>query len=308
MSILIAMTYYYVTIQYVSKNTGLLESVGGYNMSQDSVRQQLVEPFLNGVPFVFLGKVIDPKLVEEVCIYETSKKVQDILSEQRRRRSTPFYEDHSGSVDDILEQISGGEIGRHVTSRFITSLQKIHERKKPSKKSKDVFIVHGKDHKPMKELKVMLKELGLNPIVLHEQPSGSRTIVEKLEKFSDVGYAFVILTPDDVGCLKERYLRLYNVCLSKEGERKNKRKENMEFFFRNMIEMLINRARQNVILEFGFFMGMLGRDRVCCLHRGGVELPSDMHGIVYIPFKESVNEVRNKIIKELKEAGYEMSL
>jgi len=53
-------------------------------------------------------------------------------------------------------------------------------------------------------------------------------------------------------------------------------------------------------------MGLLGRDRVCCLYKGNVELPSGMHGIVYIPFKESINECRDKIIKELKEAGYEI--
>jgi predicted nucleotide-binding protein len=68
------------------------------------------------------------------------------------------------------------------------------------------------------------------------------------------------------------------------------------------------RARQNVILEFGYFIGKLGRDRVCCLYRGDVELPSDMQGIVYIPFKNSVNEVRDKIIRELKEANYEIKM
>jgi len=128
----------------------------------------------------------------------------------------------------------------------------------------------------------MLYDFGLNPIVLHEQPSGSRTIVEKLEKYSDVGYALVILTPDDVGgpSKDRRILRV-------EGK---------------------ERARQNVILEFGYFMGLLGRDRVCCLYKGDVELPSDMHGIVYIPFKDSVEEVRNKIIKELKAAGFEIKM
>lgn len=172
--------------------------------------------------------------------------------------------------------------------------------------SKNIFIVHGKDRKSVKELKLMLKELGLKPIVLHEQPSGSRTIVEKLEKYSKVGYAFVILTPDDVGCLKERYLNLYNVSLSERDESENERKEKAEFFFHNVPEMLINRARQNVILEFGFFMGILGRDRVCCLYNEGVVLPSDMHGIMYVPFKKSISEVRLMIIKELKEAGYEI--
>ena len=61
-----------------------------------------------------------------------------------------------------------------------------------------------------------------------------------------------------------------------------------------------------MILEFGYFIGKLGRDRVCCLYKGDVELPSDMHGIVYIPFKDSVEEARDMIIKELREAGYEI--
>jgi len=179
----------------------------------------------------------------------------------------------------------------------------------PDFSNKNVFIVHGRNHKPMKELKAMLKEFGLNPIVLYEQPSGSRTIVEKLEKYSDVGYAFVILTGDDVGCL--------------EIEAKKMKKEIEAPLFKRpviitqpqidrLFERLKPRARQNVILEFGYFIGKLdregmhGRDRVSCLLKGDIERPSDMHGIVYIPFKESVNEVRDKIVKELKAAGYEI--
>jgi predicted nucleotide-binding protein len=130
-----------------------------------------------------------------------------------------------------------------------------------------------------------LAGLGLNPIVLHEKPSGSRTIVEKLEKYSDVGYAFVILTPDDRG-----------------GFFKGK----VPVLGSNLLEDTHFRARQNVILELGYFMGKLGRNKVCCLHTGDVELPSDMHGIVYIPFKKSANEARDMIIKELRAAGYEI--
>ena len=167
--------------------------------------------------------------------------------------------------------------------------ERTHE-KRIAQSSSKVFIVHGKDHKPLKELGAMLIEFGLNPIVLHEKASGSRTIVEKLEKYSDVGYAFVILTSDDVGGSKHKYDRY----LSKIDI--------------HAIEDLCERARQNVILEFGYFIGKLGRDRVCCLHKGKVELPSDMHGIVYICFKESVSEVRDKIIKELKAAGYEVEI
>jgi len=286
---MITMPYYYVKIMYFSKNTGFLESIGGYNMSEEGVRQLVVEHFLNDVPFVFLGKVIDPKLVEEIHIYETGKKIEDILFEQRRKRSTRFgsviYENLSGSVDEVLEGICEGEIGKDVTSQFITSLPKVSERKRVLKKlGRNVFIVHGRDIEPVKELKAMLNEIGLNPIVLHEQPSGSRTIVEKLERYSDVGYAFVILSPDDLA-LPDTLPIIPPLP--------------PELPFKH-------RARQNVVLEFGYFMGLLGRDRVCCLYKGDVELPSDMHGIVYIPFKESVEECRHKIIKELKAAGYEI--
>jgi len=181
-------------------------------------------------------------------------------------------------------------------------------KKRTASLSNKVFIVHGRNHDPMEELEILLENLGLDPVVLHKQPSGSRTIVEKLEKYSDVGYAFVILTPDDTGISRtdETYVTLT---------------QNLEKFpppaygridYRPMIaklrETLLLRARQNVILEFGYFMGLLGRDRVCCLYKGDVELPSDMHGIVYIPFKESVNEVRDKIVKELKAASYRLKI
>jgi len=232
---------------------------------------------------------------------------------------------------------------RESVYRLIESKKTLEKRIAPL--SKNVFLVHGRDHKPTEELKTMLTGFGLKPIVLHEQPSGSRTIVEKLEKYSDVGYAFVILTPDDIGALdrdtmkkidriiKETISVAQNVWhmkakpphigtstriagdlsdgisrttsemnrISPEHIEKTRRK------LRTLRSSFGYRARQNVVLEFGYFIGLLDRDRVCCLYKG-VVLPSDMSGIVYIPFKESVNEVRDKIVKELKAAGYEIKI
>jgi predicted nucleotide-binding protein len=189
--------------------------------------------------------------------------------------------------------------------------------KKTKHISRNIFIVHGRDHKPMEELKTMLYEFSLNPIVLHEQPSGSRTIVEQLERYSDVGYAFVILTPDDAGIdtysdeIRDRFdnvrtkLDVITSAIDR-GETQIER-DQITDLIQSMAKFIVSsnpRSRQNVILEFGYFIGLLGRDRVCCLHKGNVELPSDMHGIVYIPFKESVREVKEMIIKELEGAGY----
>lgn len=284
------MTYFHVIIGLKSRpHEGTFE----VNLLEQDLVNNIVKPYNKGEDFKCGDSVVSLDDISYIKITESEESFHlhtYFVSPQS------YFADHWQAINRM----------KNVTDKFIKTFPQ--RKKEPTEEtvtiSKNVFIVHGRDHKPMKELKAMLQGFGLNPIVLHEQPSGSRTIVEKLEKYSDVGYAFVILTPDDVGCSKDRYLQLYNVCLSKKGESEGKRKENMDFFFKNMIQMLINRARHNVVLEFGYFIGRLGRDRVCCLHKGSVELPSDMHGIVYIPFGESVNEVKENIIKELEEAGY----
>jgi len=187
------------------------------------------------------------------------------------------------------------------------------EQGKSPPRSNRVFIVHGRDYESVKDLQAMLIEFGLIPIVLHEQPSRGRTVVEKLEDYSDVGYAFAILTPDDQGISEEEVAKLLSNAVGKE----NPNAEDVKYFFKNnrteavftfskLFSLFRLRARQNVVMEFGYFWGLLGRDRVCCLYKGDVELPSDMHGIVYVPFKHSVNETRSIIVKELKAAGYEI--
>lgn len=161
--------------------------------------------------------------------------------------------------------------------------------KKSSGPSKEVFISHGKDLKPLDELKNILTEIGLTPIVLSELPSGGKTVMEKLEAYSNVGYAFVILTPDDLGGFVE------------SGSKWSRPQR-----LRQFLKTAQTRTRQNVILEFGFFVGKLGRERVTCLLKKPVEQPSDMQGIVYLSFKESLFEIKDDIVKELRAAGYEI--
>jgi predicted nucleotide-binding protein len=288
------MPYYHITVSYVSKVTGLLERVALYDLSEKALRKLLVEPYMNGKPFLLAGRPIDPFYVDEIHIYETKTSAKHIFAKAQAK----LYS-HVRSVNEVVSEIFRGKIGRYVTHKFVTSAPQVQRKTKTKKLGKDIFIVHGRDHKPMKELKVMLWKFGLNPIVLHEQPSGSRTIVEKLEKYSDVGYAFIILTPDDIGISTNEIptkKALMTITIA-TGEDQNKPSE-----------FLKPRARQNVVLEFGYFIGKLGRDRVCCLYKGDIELPSDMHGIVYIPFKKSVKECKDKIIKELKAVGYKIQV
>jgi predicted nucleotide-binding protein len=143
-----------------------------------------------------------------------------------------------------------------------------------------VFVVHGRDELAKTSLEVFLHEIGLEPIVLHRQADEGMTIIEKFEKHSDVGYAFILLTPDEVAYLVTED--------SKADSERNK-----EF-----------RARPNVIFEFGYFVGKLGRSRVCCLYTGKVTLPSDVSGMIYKRYDKTIEEAAYSIIKDLKASGY----
>jgi len=138
-----------------------------------------------------------------------------------------------------------------------------------------VFIVHGRDSSAEYQLKDLLRDWGLEPIILHEQPNRGRAIIEKFEEHSaGVGCAIVLLTPDDEG----RQV--------KTSDWKP-------------------RARQNVVFELGYFFAQLGRDKVICLYRSNVELPSDVSGIIYIPFDEDLKrEVYSALRRELKAIGF----
>ena len=147
-------------------------------------------------------------------------------------------------------------------------------------RTKKVFVVHGRDEVAKTNLEVFLHEIGLEPVVLHRQADEGMTIIEKFEKHSNVGYAFILLTPDEVAYLA-----------SEEAKPDVDRRK--EF-----------RARPNVIFEFGYFVGKLGRSRVCCLYAGDVTLPSDVSGMIYKRYDKSIEDVGYSIIKDLKASGY----
>lgn len=136
-----------------------------------------------------------------------------------------------------------------------------------------VFIVHGHDEARKHELFRVLHDItGTKPIILHEQPSGGRGILEKLEAYAaSAGFAVALLTADDLGRAKDA---------NDEAPR----------------------ARQNVVLEAGYFAGRLGRARVVLLYETGVELPSDLDGIVYVPL-DPAGAWKMKLAHELASEG-----
>jgi predicted nucleotide-binding protein len=136
-----------------------------------------------------------------------------------------------------------------------------------------IFVVHGHDEEMKQSVARFIERLGLEVIILSERPNGGRTIIEKFEHNSDVGFVIVLLSPDDEG--------------GKKGEETSPR------------------ARQNVILELGYFIGKLGRNRVCALKRHDVDIPSDILGVVYETYDAS-GGWKFSLIRELREAGYKI--
>ena len=142
----------------------------------------------------------------------------------------------------------------------------------------EVFIVHGHDDEAKETVARFVENFGIEATILHEQANKGQTIPEKFEEHaSEAGFAIILLTPDDVGASKDK------------------------------IKDLKPRARQNVVLELGYFWGRLGRGRVCVLHKGGVELPSDMQGLLYVPMN-SPDEWQLPLAREMKQAGLPIDL
>jgi len=140
-------------------------------------------------------------------------------------------------------------------------------------KSDKVFIVHGHNNEIKLAVTSLISQLGLTPIILHEQPNKGRTIIEKFEKLSeDVSFAVVLLSADD---------------MMQDGR---------------------YRARQNVILELGFFIAKLGRENVVALYDTAteIEIPSDITGVLYEPYDNPNGVWRFEVVQELKAAGFDV--
>lgn len=148
-------------------------------------------------------------------------------------------------------------------------------RENTQKTTNEIFIVHGRDEGAKNIVARFLEKLNLQPVILAEMPAKGRTIIEKFEHHAQVGYAIVLLTPDDAGSL--------------QGDENDPKP----------------RARQNVIFELGFFIGRLGRERVCALTKGDVEIPSDYAGIEYIPFNNS-DGWKIGLFRELRSGGFDI--
>lgn len=207
------------------------------------------------------------------------KELENILFHPDTFFNKPTQEDYRDQLN------SGKKYFKNLIKVMIEELE-LKETKNISKEkennsminNKKVFIVHGHNNEMKITVARFIDKLGLEAVILHELPNKGRTIIEKFSDHSDVGFAIVLLSADDYG-----YKKLEN-----DSDKKF-------------------RARQNVVLELGYFMGKLGRDRTLPLYESttNIELPSDYDGVLYVPYNSS-NSWHNDIIRELKAAGYDI--
>ncbi len=135
-----------------------------------------------------------------------------------------------------------------------------------------VFIVYGHDELAKLDMSEFITSLGLEPIILHMQASSGRTIIEKIEHYSNVGFGIVLYTPCDVGAKRGDLTGRY-------------------------------RARQNVVFEHGFLMGKLGRPRVAAVVKGEVETPNDISGVVYVTM-DKLSNWKEELKNEMRSVDY----
>ena len=256
------------------------------DLSKDQLIERFLIPYEKGLPIIINGKTIPSNDIERVKISKSKEPTDKIIPqiEYEDRNSNvifvggPSYKWRAASrAEDITDELILGPPGFKAEGSKNMELNEKTQKISTNK----VFIVHGRDNALKNDIERFLNEVGLQPIVLHRQPDEGLTIIEKFEKHSDVTFALILLTPDDVGCLSTQ--------LEKAVEVKS-------------FEL---RARQNVVFEFGYFIGKLGRSRVCCVYKEGVTLPSDLSGLLYKKVLDDVDEIAYGLIREMKNAGLE---
>jgi predicted nucleotide-binding protein len=193
----------------------------------------------------------------------------------------PFINPSKQLSQKCLDSWSNGKKKyKSLLERIIKEQEVVDEKsqieKITTKKSNEIFIVHGQDRNIKIEIDSLLRKIGLVPVFLYEQPNRNKTIIEKFIEHSDVQFAIILFTPDDKGCkVKQRN------------------------------PQLMKRPRQNVIFEMGYFIGKLSRENVCVVYKEtkDFELLSDLSGCLYIKF-DKTGKWKQSIVKELQTAGY----
>ncbi len=206
----------------------------------------------------------------DFCIQEVKTWYTKNISEIYNNQFVYHKDVHSDNIkklDSILSDIQNNK------EEYILQFgYKTVEIKNKDTDYRKIFIVHGRDDLSKVEVARYLEKLSIEPIILHEQVNSGDTIIEKIERYSNVQFGIILYTPCDKGSL----------CSSSDWK---------------------YRARQNVVFEHGYLMGKIGRKNVCALVKGDIETPNDISGVVYIQMDDKGAWIL-ELARELKNAGF----
>ena len=214
----------------------------------------------------------DPKKLQTFCAgLEKWVKQYPLAKGASYQKSIQEIKSKATPTASYHYRASTGDGYSKLLTRFRALAQKI------DKENRNVFVVHGRDHAIRNEVQQVLHSLSIPSIVLDKEGDAGQTIIEKFEKAAaQCEYALVICSPDDEGRLKPKVRKL-----TTEGLRP--------------------RARQNVVLELGYFLAKLTRKNVFQLHTADVDMPSDMQGVIY---QHGSSNWKHKLVRELRDSGF----
>jgi len=249
--------------EYVKSNRGYI-SLGTNHESGDATDTLAI--YLNGIPENHEVEDLITDIISKFIEWTKDKtEFSDILQSMKIAK---FKDKNIKIIKESINIFNKRDFPNKVVKQIKPT--KTTTKKEPNQI--DIFIVHGHNDEIKHRVARVIEKLNLNPIILNEQSNEGLTIIEKFEKYSNVSFAIILLTFDDYG-------------KSKSSDKHNKR------------------ARQNVILELGYFIAKLGRKNILPLYENGVELPSDISGVLYTKIDESENW-KFRLVKELKTAGF----
>ncbi|MBU4220826.1 MAG: nucleotide-binding protein [Euryarchaeota archaeon] len=248
------------------------------DLSKEQLNERFLRFYENGNNIFINGKQIGTNDIDIIKINRTKENSSILISRKKAKEKSlgfcSFVSDEwhaSSEGEDITNDLILGPPGYKKSD----STNEYCKEKKNVSKNKKVFIVHGHDKEMKQAVARVLEKLDLEPIILHEEPNKGRTVIEKVEDCSeDTQFAIVLLSPDDRGCKVNNFPKSAKL-----------------------------RARQNVILEMGYFIGKLGRNNVLGIvkEENDFERPSDIFGILFTPFKTGWEL---EMVKELQSCGY----
>ena len=259
------------------------EEVNSFFDNSESIFNFLKDYYINHQDANIFLSDIERELGKDLTLIKIFIKYFDFLFGSRPSNILKNENYNIQICERVIQYTSYSDLLKEIEKDTLNNVERLNQDNsfsfqsiEPSTKNinkKEVFIVHGHDELLKNEVSQFLKKLDLTPIILHEQVNKGKTVIEKLEHFTDVGHAIVLYTPCDLG----------GKCES----------------------TLSSRARQNVVFEHGYLIGKIGRENVSIIKKGEVELPNDITGTVYV---HSNSSWQFDLAKELKSAQFEIDL